>query len=280
MNASTVCLVTESLHNQNRHYVLATKIALLCRQCNEVRPVTDLFPNGEAKLEVCEHRRPLVYRKREDIAAYDAALEVMKKRAVAASEKKKMKRPFRVRGWIPLAAIPSVPVPDPQPLIVETPEEKKQRLWREDCERESQRVQAVRAANLEAERQRQLREQQQVERKRREGETQTREILIDAVIEKYSNLVNLEEKQDVLQAFLNGNRHQYTAELLEIMFAELVAQKQQAAQKRISELRDQCDDHEWRQIEDILVKHAHQFDPMEIFDGRAHELIWHRLNHF
>jgi hypothetical protein len=84
VNESTVRLVRGSLENQNRHYALASKIALLCRDCNEVRPVTDLFPNGEAKLEPCGHRRPLAYRKREDVAAYDVAIAAKKKRAVAA----------------------------------------------------------------------------------------------------------------------------------------------------------------------------------------------------
>jgi hypothetical protein len=83
VNESTVRLVRASLENQNRHYALASKIALLCRDCNEVRPVTDLFPNGEAKLEPCGHRRPLAYRKREDVAAYDAAIAAKKKRVAA-----------------------------------------------------------------------------------------------------------------------------------------------------------------------------------------------------
>jgi hypothetical protein len=82
VNESTVRLVRETLENQNRNYVLASKVALLCRGCNEVRPVTDLFPNGEAKLN-CGHRRPLAYRKSEDVAAYDAAIAAKKRRVAA-----------------------------------------------------------------------------------------------------------------------------------------------------------------------------------------------------
>jgi hypothetical protein len=83
VNESTVRLVRESLENQNRNYVLASKVALFCRECNEVRPVTDLLPNGEAKLEACGHRRPLANRKREDVAAYDAAIAAKKQRVAA-----------------------------------------------------------------------------------------------------------------------------------------------------------------------------------------------------
>lgn len=73
MNPSTVRLVKQTQQNQNRHYLLAAKTRLLCRECNEVRPVIDLFPNGEAKLS-CSHRRPLAFRKPEDVTAFDAAL--------------------------------------------------------------------------------------------------------------------------------------------------------------------------------------------------------------
>lgn len=80
MNQSTVRLVKQSQQNQNRHYLLATKTRLYCRECEEVRPVIDLFPNGEVKLS-CSHRRPLAFRKSDDIAAYDAALAEAQKQA-------------------------------------------------------------------------------------------------------------------------------------------------------------------------------------------------------
>jgi hypothetical protein len=80
MNLSTLRLVNRTKENQNRHYLLATKSRLLCRECNEVRQVTDLFPNGEAKLS-CSHRRPLAFRKSDDVAAYDAALAEAQKKA-------------------------------------------------------------------------------------------------------------------------------------------------------------------------------------------------------
>ena len=79
MNASTLRLVKQTKENQNRHYLLATKTRLYCRECEEVRQVTDLFPNGEVKLK-CGHRRPLAFRKTDDIAAYDAALAESQKK--------------------------------------------------------------------------------------------------------------------------------------------------------------------------------------------------------
>jgi late competence protein required for DNA uptake (superfamily II DNA/RNA helicase) len=80
MNASTLRLVKQTQENQNRHYLMATKSRLYCRECSEVRQVTDLFPNGEAKLS-CSHRRPLAFRKSDDIAAFDAALTEAQKKA-------------------------------------------------------------------------------------------------------------------------------------------------------------------------------------------------------
>jgi hypothetical protein len=80
MNASTLRLVKQTQENQNRHYLLATKTRLYCRECEEVRQVIDLFPNGEVKLK-CGHRRPLGFRKPEDVAAFDAALAEAEKKA-------------------------------------------------------------------------------------------------------------------------------------------------------------------------------------------------------
>jgi hypothetical protein len=80
MNQSTVRLVKHTQENQNRHYLLATKSRILCRECKEVRQLIDLFPNGEAKLS-CSHRRPLAFRKSDDIAAFDAALTEAQKKA-------------------------------------------------------------------------------------------------------------------------------------------------------------------------------------------------------
>ena len=80
MNPSTVRLVKQTQQNQNRHYLLASNTRILCRECKEVRPVIDLFPNGEVKLS-CSHRRPLGFRKPGDVAAYDAALAEAEKKA-------------------------------------------------------------------------------------------------------------------------------------------------------------------------------------------------------
>ena len=73
-NDSTVKLIKDSLVAQTRHHLLVTNAALLCKACGEVKTVVDVFPNGEVKLS-CEHRRPLNYRKAEDVAAYNAAVE-------------------------------------------------------------------------------------------------------------------------------------------------------------------------------------------------------------
>jgi hypothetical protein len=88
-------------------------------------------------------------------------------------------------GWIPMAAIKTVSVPEEKPLVIETPEERKQRLWREDCERESKRVQAARAKNLEVERQTRLRQQQEADRKRRESAFTSAEFQITAAFDHY-----------------------------------------------------------------------------------------------
>jgi hypothetical protein len=73
VNQSTVTFIQVTLAHQTRHRCLSTATKLRCPICNEVRMVRDVFPNGEVKLE-CGHRRPLAYRKREDVAAYDAAI--------------------------------------------------------------------------------------------------------------------------------------------------------------------------------------------------------------
>jgi hypothetical protein len=79
MNESTVRLVKGSQQNQNRHYLLASEVALLCRECNKVRRVADYFASGEAKLE-CSHRRPISFRKPEDVTSYEAAVTEAKRK--------------------------------------------------------------------------------------------------------------------------------------------------------------------------------------------------------
>jgi hypothetical protein len=80
MNESSMKFIQETLAHQSRNRFLNTSAKLLCPLCGEVRPVRDVFPNCEAKLEICGHRRPLAYRRCEDVAAYDAAVAAEKQR--------------------------------------------------------------------------------------------------------------------------------------------------------------------------------------------------------
>jgi hypothetical protein len=95
-------------------------------------------------------------------------------------------------GYIPMGAMRTVPSPETKPRPVETPEERRQREWRESCEQETRRVEAARAANLEAERKARLLKQAEENRKRAAEENKRREIefenaefQIAAIFEQY-----------------------------------------------------------------------------------------------
>jgi hypothetical protein len=79
MNVATMQLVKSSLANQNRHYLLSSRVKLFCKECRGVKLVVDYFGNGDAKLD-CSHRRPVAFRTPEDVTAYEAAVTEAKRK--------------------------------------------------------------------------------------------------------------------------------------------------------------------------------------------------------
>jgi hypothetical protein len=81
MNPSTTKLVKESLANQNRHFLLATKVALLCKTHDGVQRVVDYFAvNGGTVQLACGCRRLANLRRPEDVAAYNASVAEAKRK--------------------------------------------------------------------------------------------------------------------------------------------------------------------------------------------------------
>jgi len=186
-----------------------------------------------------------------------------------------MKRRRQVlSGYIPLAAIPSVPIVE-KPLIVETPAERRQREWRESCESEARRVEAARVANLEARRKRaaleqaaQDRKQADTDRKRRQAEFAMQEMLIEDTILRHG--LTPAEKDRVMQALLDAD---FTAEQCEIFCQEIVANRPTPA--KLAEVKAKCiDDTEWQRILDVIIKYRHQFSDESVADGTAHKLVY------
>jgi hypothetical protein len=193
------------------------------------------------------------------------------------------RRPFRVKGWIPLAAVPRVEVEQQPtgPVDTRTPTQKLADIYLAAHEKrqaedraEEQRKIDERQRRENEQRAKRLREQAEQDKANRRATFLMQESLIDSCLEKYSSSITPEEKDAVKQILLDTD---FTAECCEIECLKILAKKQQVTRERITKLRDRCLGSEWQQIEDTLARHRHDFSDAEVASGEAHELIYRRL---
>jgi hypothetical protein len=185
-----------------------------------------------------------------------------------------------LRGFIPLGGIQRIEVPSQPVAPMETPAERKQREWRESCEKETRRVQAARAARIEAERKARLQQQAEDIRRRAAEDRQQAlarldllDSLIDAAMDRYG--LTPAERDRVNQILLDSGH--VTEERAVIESIRIAAEKEQAGQAKLAEIRSLCTDDEWKRLQDVLLRQRHNFSDDDVQRGIAAEVIYDRL---
>jgi peptidyl-tRNA hydrolase len=187
-----------------------------------------------------------------------------------------MQKPFRVRGYIPLGAIPRVEMPAPEPIVEPVDH---RTAWERDVEEEQKKV-ALRVKRAQAEREAAAQAKQAEEnRKMKRGAYLTAEILIEQqVFSVYG--ISPDDQKRIETEITNLGLWARPAEAIEFATGEclrLRAAKSEADEAGVAKIRDLCDEAEWAQVQRTIAEHAHEFDPAEIASGAAADLIYRRL---
>jgi len=189
-----------------------------------------------------------------------------------------MRRKHRqvLSGFLPLGSIRRIEIEPPKP--VETPTERRQREWRESCERETKRVQAARTANIEAERTERLRERAERDKVNKCAAFDSAEFQITAVFDQYQ--LDESERASIEDAITQ--RQLWATPMKAVEFAtvsamEIAAKREQANQRRLAEVRSLCDDDEWERILSTIARYRHHFTEAEIASGEAHRIVHNRF---